>query len=90
MAAICWRSESGSSRLGGRTSRPQRPSCASASFTTLTLSADPPAARRSSNGRISSHVSIAPARSPARSAPSMDSDSDGLTLARPEVKPRAP
>src|SRR6202012_1109414 len=66
----------GSTRRGGPTSRPHRPSWASASLTTLTLSADPPAARRSSNGRISSQVSIAPAPSPVRSAPSRDSDSD--------------
>src|SRR5450755_4182293 len=82
------RSESGKTRLGGRTSRPHRSSWARASFTTLTLSAEPPAARRSSNGRISSHTSIAPGWSPVRSAPSRDSDRAGMTLARPEVNPR--
>src|SRR5581483_8922243 len=81
---------SGSSRLGGRTSRRARPSWASASLTTLTLSAEASAARSSSNARHASQIFIAPSQSPPRSVYSMPTDSLGFTLTRPEVKPRAP
>lgn len=53
------RSLSGSSRLGGRTDRRQRPREARASLTTVTLSALPLAARSSSKRRIRSQTFIA-------------------------------
>src|ERR1035438_7624487 len=90
MAVTCARTSPGRGRLGGRTSERHRPSWASASLTTLTLSAEESAARRSSNGRTDSHTFIATLKSPARSASSMAMDSAGATLTSPEVKPWAP
>ena len=90
MAVTCARTSPGKGRLGGRTSERHRPSWASASLTTLTLSAEESAARRSSNGRTDSHTFIATLKSPARSASSMAMDSAGATLTSPEVKPWAP
>src|SRR5919205_3052600 len=54
MAATSARFSSGSALLGGRTSRRHRPREARASLTTVTLSAEPFAARSSSKRRICS------------------------------------